>query len=237
MRNHMSIISKRTDIKKKQKLAAANKIIACANGLFSDKTVQLIMSKMGVQKEQHDNEAHYLSIERQAVERSELVDGDIFLMSGASRAHNTLTSNLVFEFGKHFQHRDCQAYSSDMRVKINSAGNYVYPDVVVACDPQQFDDAHLDNLLNPVLIIEVLSKSTQDYDRDYKFYLYRQLNSLQHYILVSQDKKQVEHYQRQPSNQWLLTILTQDTDILDLQDLKVQIPLADIYAKVAFVST
>ena len=172
----------------------------------------------------------YLELEREATERSEFVNGDVFMMAGASRKHNTLSTNLVIELGTQFKNRDCQVYSSDMRVNLEE--NYVYPDVMVACEPQQFDDESLDNLLNPVLIVEVLSKSTESYDRGDKFLMYRRLPSLLHYVLVCQKRLQVEHYQRQENNQWLLTVLNQSSDYLVIESLAVRVKLEDIYAKV-----
>ncbi|SEH07309.1 Uma2 family endonuclease [Candidatus Venteria ishoeyi] len=187
---------------------------------------------MSTQKKLLYTPAMYLELERKASERSEFVGGELFAMAGASRRHNTLTSNLVIELGVRLKNSDCQVYSSDMRVKFSEQGNFVYPDVVLACEPQQFDDKNLDNLCNPMLIIEVLSPSTESYDRGYKFSMYQRLPSVQHYILVSQDRLQIEYYQRKTDKQWLLTVLNKADDCLLIESLNINIVLQDIYAKV-----
>ena len=174
----------------------------------------------------------YLELERTATERSEFVDGDIFMMAGASRKHNTITINLSSEMHQQLKNRDCQVYSSDMRVSFSEQGDYVYPDVVVACEPQKFDDEHADNLSNPTVIIEVLSKSTEAYDRGHKFSMYQNLPSLLHYVLVDQNYLQVDHYQRKDNNQWLLSVLNKEDDCLVIEQLDISVSLADIYAKV-----
>jgi len=174
----------------------------------------------------------YLELERTATERSEFVDGDVFMMAGASRKHNTITINLSSEMHQQLKNRDCQVYSSDMRVNFTEQGDYVYPDVIIACEPQQFDDEHADNLTNPTVIIEVLSKSTEAYDRGHKFSMYQRLPSLLHYVLVNQNSLQVDHYQRKANNQWLLSVLNKKEDCLIIEQLGVGVSLADIYAKV-----
>ena len=115
----------------------------------------------------------YLAIERSAEFKSEYFDGEIFAMAGASRAHNSIVLNTGSEIRQHLKNRSCKAYVNDMRVKVNPTGLYAYPDVIVVCGKEQFEDTHLDTLLNPTLIIEVLSDSTEAYDRGRKFEHYR----------------------------------------------------------------
>jgi Uma2 family endonuclease len=174
----------------------------------------------------------YLAIERSAEYKSEYFDGEIFAMTGASRAHNTLVANTVIELGGQLKKRPCKLYVNDMRVKVSPTGLYTYPDVIVVCGKEQFDDAHLDTLLNPTLIIEVLSDSTEAYDRGRKFEHYRHLDSLVEYVLIAQHRPHVESFRRQPDQQWLLTECSGLDATLRLQSIDCDLALAEIYAKV-----
>ncbi len=174
----------------------------------------------------------YLAMERASDIRHERVDGEIFAMTGASRKHNLINGNVFASLHGQLKHRPCEIYSSDMRVKIDAAGSYVYPDIVVACDTPRFEDEDLDTLLNPTLIIEVLSDSTEAYDRGGKFSAYRNLESLQEYILIIQHDVRVEHYVRQEQESWLLTETRGLQNSLELPGIQCQLILADIYAKV-----
>ena len=134
----------------------------------------------------------YIVRERKAQFKSEYLSGRIVAMSGASRAHNLITRNISGELYVQLKGRTCESYTNDMRVRIPSPMSYTYPDVVVVCDEPRFEDDVFDTLLNPTVLVEVLSPSTEAYDRDRKFSRYRQIASLQEYILVSQDKFCVE---------------------------------------------
>src|SRR6476661_5007696 len=142
----------------------------------------------------HYTSDQYLALEREAEYRSELVNGQIYSMSGASREHNLITTNLSREISTQLRGKPCETYSSDMRVKISPTGMYTYPDVTVACGEPRFEDDHVDTLLNPTVIVEVLSPSTEAYDRGEKFAHYRKLDTLSDYVLISQDKARVEHF-------------------------------------------
>ena len=146
----------------------------------------------------------YLALERKAEVRSEYLDGDMVAMSGGSREHNLIVTNLVSELRLQLKGRPCEVYPSNMRVKVSATGLYTYPDVVVVCGEPTFEDESVDTLLNPTLIIEVLSDSTEAYDRGGKFAHYRKLASLMEYVLIAQTKPHVEYYVRQPDNRWLL---------------------------------
>ncbi len=147
----------------------------------------------------------YLAMERASDIRHEYMDGEIFAMTGASRKHNLINGNVFASLHSQLKNRPCEIYSNDMRVKMDEAGRYVYPDIVVACDTPRFEDEQLDTLLNPTLIIEVLSDSTEAYDRGGKFAAYRHLESLQEYVLIVQHEARIEHYVRQAQESWLLT--------------------------------
>jgi Uma2 family endonuclease len=175
----------------------------------------------------------YLALERKADFKSDYFAGEIFAMSGASEPHNTITTNLVREISLQFKGRPCRVYSSDMRVKVSATGLYTYPDVVALCGEPRFDDQQNDTLLNPMVLIEVLSPSTEAYDRGNKSMQYRRLASLEEYLLISQDRIQVEHYQRQPSGQWLLSEASEPHETIALPSVSCVLALAEIYDKVS----
>jgi len=174
----------------------------------------------------------YLALERSSECRNEFYAGEIFAMSGASERHNLIVTNIVRELGLQFKGRPCKVYSSDMRVKVDPTGLYTYPDVAALCDKAVFDDEQRDTLLNPSIIIEVLSKSTEAYDRGEKFEHYRKIESLKEYLLVSQDKHHIDHYVRRPDNQWLLSEASSMEDRLELPSLECRLLLSEVYDKV-----
>ncbi len=173
----------------------------------------------------------YLTFERASETRHELIAGDIYAMTGASRQHNLISANLTAALINRLHGQPCEVYVSDMRVKTSATG-YSYPDVVVACGTPSFEDTHGDTLLNPVVIIEVLSPSTELYDRSAKFQQYRTLSSLQVYILVSQESPRIEMYTRQSGDLWVLSEVKDLTDILELWVISCALPLSEIYARV-----
>jgi Uma2 family endonuclease len=175
----------------------------------------------------------YLALEREAEYKSEYFNGEIFAMSGASTAHNQITMNVSAEIHTQFKKSPCRVYSNDMRVKVSPTGLYTYPDVVAICDKSRFDDEQKDTLLNPTVIIEVLSDSTASYDRDDKFKHYRRtLDSLMEYLLIAQDECHIEHYVRQGNNQWLLSETNDLQQVIKLSSINCQLALSDIYDKV-----
>jgi Uma2 family endonuclease len=174
----------------------------------------------------------YLAIERQAEIRSEYLDGEMFAMSGGSRAHNLVVTNLVRELSLHLKKHPCEVYSGDQRVRIPEVDLYTYPDVVVACGEPRFEDEHLDTLLNPVLIVEVLSPTTEAYDRGKKFQYSQKIDSLAEYVLVAQDQHRVERFLRQDGNEWLLTTTTGLESAVFLSSIQCTLELAEIYYKV-----
>jgi Uma2 family endonuclease len=174
----------------------------------------------------------YLARERAAERKSEYLAGEVFEMSGASREHNLLVTNLVRELSLQLRGRECEVYPSDMRVKVAPSGLYTYPDVVVVCGEPNFEDEETDTLLNPTLIVEVLSKSTEGYDRGEKFEHYRRLDSLREYVLVAQDKCHVERYVRQPDQQWLFSEIVAPEGSLELVSLGCRLAMHELYEKV-----
>lgn len=175
----------------------------------------------------------YLARERASEFRSEYVAGEIFAMSGATRAHNTISLNVAAELRAQLRGRPCEVYIADMRVKVSARGAYRYPDVVALCGPPRFDDATHDTLLNPSLIVEVLSESTERVDRGEKFSEYRRLDSLREYLLISQHHRLVERYERQ-GDVWVLADFTEPEQRVELTSIGCTLTLGDIYERVEF---
>jgi Uma2 family endonuclease len=173
----------------------------------------------------------YLAIEREAEYKSEYFQGEMFAMAGAGEAHNVLVGNLVTGLNTHLRSRPCRVYSNDMRVLVCATGLYTYPDVVVVCGERRFVDEQRDILLNPSLLVEVLSPSTEAFDRGRKFQQYRSIESLVEYLLVASDRVRADLYTRQPDG-WLLTSAGRLEDSLDLQSIGCRLALADLYEKV-----
>ena len=156
-------------------------------------------------------------------------------MSGASRVHNLITMNIGNQLYNQLMEGECETYTSDMRVKIHQTASYTYPDVVVVCDEPRLEDDVFDTLLNPIVLVEVLSPSTEAYDRGEKFEHYRQIASLQEYVLVSQDTVRVEHYLRQKAD-WLQTEFQGLEEVLPLLSIDCELRLQDVYRRVKFDS-
>ena len=175
----------------------------------------------------------YLALERQAEFKSEYVNGETFAMAGARENHALLVTNFVAELRQKLRQGPCRVYSSDMRVCVSPTGRYAYPDVVVACQKPQFLDDVQDTLLNPTLLIEVLSPSTADYDRGGKFQSYRTFTSLKEHLTVAQDEIHIEQWNKQPDGRWILTEHTAASSCLRLDSLSMELSLADIYERVA----
>ncbi len=184
-----------------------------------------------VLQQPHYSAEEYLSLERSATIKSEFHDGQIFAMTGASRAHNLITINIARELSQQLKSRPCEAYVNDMRVKAAKARSYHYPDIAVVCGTPEFEDAHVDTLLNPTLLIEVLSPSTEAYDRGGKFAHYRKIESLREYLLVMQDQPSIERYLRQ-GEVWVLSeALGLEASVL-LESIDCQLSLLEVYDKV-----
>jgi Uma2 family endonuclease len=176
----------------------------------------------------------YLERERQADFKSEYWNGEVFAMTGATRAHNQIVSNIIAALGTQLRDKPCSVYPSDMKVKTESLKKYTYPDVTVSCDPEVFDDEHKDILLNPLVLIEVLSDSTEAYDRGLKFFHYQAIECFQEYLLVSQKFCQVEQFVRQADNTWMYREYHAMGDVLALNTIRCSLALADVYRRVVF---
>jgi Uma2 family endonuclease len=177
----------------------------------------------------------YLKLERASELKHEYDSGKIIAMAGATRAHNLITGNVARCLGNQLEGTPCETYSNDMRVRTRPTG-YVYPDVVVVCDEPQFDDAELDTLLNPTVVIEVLSKSSEARDRGEKFSDYRAIESVKDIVFVSQHRARVEHYARQGNDEWILHDVSDPAGAIVLSSIGCILTLAEIYKRVAFPS-
>jgi Uma2 family endonuclease len=174
----------------------------------------------------------YLALERQAETKSEYLAGEIIAKWGSARNHNLIVGNVLAGLHGQLKRQPCEVYASAMRLKVSSMDSYMYPDVVVVCDEPQFEDEYTDTLLNPTVIVEVLSESTEDYDRGLKFEHYRKLESLREYVLVAQEKCHVEHFAWQPDNQWLLSETDNLDDTVQLPSINCVLAVSDIYDRV-----
>ncbi|WP_295391897.1 Uma2 family endonuclease [uncultured Thiodictyon sp.] len=187
---------------------------------------------MNTQPKPHLTPKDYLVWERQQETRHEYFDGEIYAMTGASREHNLVCLNIAASLHTQMRGKPCEVYNNDMRVKVSKTGMYTYPDIAAVCGEPQFEDAAVDTLLNPVVIIEVLSDSTEQYDRGAKFRHYRTVASLRHYLLVAQSECRVEHYVRESNNRWLLTEYREIDESIDLAALECRLRLGDMYERV-----
>jgi len=173
----------------------------------------------------------YLERERNAETKSEYYRGEMFAMAGASRRHMLLITNLVRELSERLRQRPCEVYAADLRLAVNPAGLYTYPDVMVVCGAPVFIDNRQDTIINPVLIIEVLSDSTKNYDRGQKFQSYRSLSSLREYLTIAQDEIHVEQHVRQPDDKWILSETDAHDATIALQSVGVELRVSDVYEK------
>ena len=175
----------------------------------------------------------YFEQERTALERHEYLNGEIFAMPGGTEAHSIITLNIGSELHGQLKGRNCTAYNGNMRLRTSPTGLYSYADAAVACGSIQVED---DTLLNPVMIAEVLSKSTASYDRGEKFEMYRQIPSFCEYLIVAQDRPYVEHHvrDRQGGKVWTMREYTSLDDAVTLESIHVMLPLRDIYARIPF---
>jgi Uma2 family endonuclease len=179
-------------------------------------------------------EAEYLEIERHAEFKSEFFQGEMLAMAGETQLHSLIAANLIGELRAALRGRPCRVYTADLRIKAGPAGLYTYPDLSVARGEQTFTDGQQDTLLNPLVIVEVLSDSTEAYDRGAKFEFYRQIPSLQEYLLASQRQARIEQFIRRPGDEWLLREASGLDAKLSLPSLDITLNLREVFANVEF---
>lgn len=176
----------------------------------------------------------FLAFERASDEKHEYRDGEIVAMSGARRNHNIIALNVGSEIHRSLKGKDCEGYPSEMRVFVPASRLYTYPDLVVACGEPKFQDEGLDTLLNPILIIEILSESTESYDRGQKFKNYRNIDSLREYVLISQKSPSIEKYVKHGDGFWMLSEAYGLDSSITLESIDCPLSLSDVYDKVNF---
>jgi Uma2 family endonuclease len=179
-------------------------------------------------------EAEYLEFERSSELKHEFLNGDVFAMTGASRIHNLITAKVITALTSQLRGRPCEVYASDMRLKVTATGLYTYPDVSVICGEPQLTDDRLDTITNPIVIVEVLSPSTESYDRGKKFQHYRELPSLREYLLISQDSPRIERYLRKDNGLWEFMDAKGLEASLPLPSIDCALMLADVYDQITF---
>jgi Uma2 family endonuclease len=178
--------------------------------------------------------AEYLARERAADTKSEYLDGEIFAKAGGTPQHSAIIFNVTVALGPQLRGGPCRGFNSDLRVKVSETGLYTYPDLMVLCGEARFDDEHRDTLLNPTLIVEVLSPTTEAYARGDKFGHYRWLESLQEYLLIAQDRRRLELFSRQPDGRWILSPVSGENAAVELASIGCRLALADVYDRVEF---
>jgi len=186
---------------------------------------------MSTQAKTFLTEAEYLELERQTEDRNEYFGGEMFAMSRGTAWHAWIIGNIVAEVRQQLKRKPCRVSPSEVRLK-TPAGLFTYPDVMVVCGDPQFADDRKDTLLNPVVIVEVLSPSTRDYDRGQKFQFYRSVPSLAEYVAVAQDTPHVELYTRQTDHRWLLTEFEDLGQSVELSSIGCVLPLSEVYDKI-----
>jgi Uma2 family endonuclease len=178
----------------------------------------------------------YLEIERNASYKSEYYRGEMFAMAGALESHNLILSNFIGQMYQQLRGRECRLYPSDMRLRVSDTGLYTYPDSAIVCGERRFAHDQFDTLANATVLVEVLSPSTEAYDRGFKFQLYKSIDSLQEYLLLSSEYMNVDLYTRQADGKWLLSSASQSEEVVELQSVGCRLKLADLYEKVEFAS-
>jgi len=180
----------------------------------------------------------YLQQERKATHKSEYYKGEIFAMAGASLVHNEIVGNTIFTLKDALRKKQktCRVFPSDLRIHIPANTLYTYPDVSVICGEPQFTDDNFDVITNPIVLVEVLSESTKSYDRGEKFKLYRDIETLQNYVLVASDSHLVEVFTKKTDNFWELRIYENLDENVELGSLNISVSMQEIYLNVSFAS-
>lgn len=189
---------------------------------------------MTPQPKRYITEEQYLEFEQSSVLKHEYYNGEIYAMTGGTESHNLLGGNAHAALHAQLRRRPCKVYNSDQKIKVVATGLHTYPDVTVVCGQPEFIDRPRLTLLNPTVIIEALSPSTERYDRGMKFQHYRTIPTLQDYILISQDSHRVEHYIRQENNEWLLREAIGIEAQVIIRSIDCTLTLEDVYEKVEF---
>ena len=178
------------------------------------------------------SQEEYLKTERLAKEKHEYFRGEVFAMSGASRFHNRIFSNIHGNIYPFLKGKPCKSYGSDLRVHVAQNTLYTYPDLTIVCGKEEYLDNVFDTLVNPKVLIEILSPGTKDYDRGSKFKLYREIPSLEEYILVDSENIYVERFYKTAEGKWTLSEYKTVNETLEISSIEFNLPLGEIYTNV-----
>jgi Uma2 family endonuclease len=189
---------------------------------------------MTAQQHMYMTADEYLAFEETSSVKHEYFAGRIIALAGGNEAHSIISSNINAQLHSQLRQRPCTVYNSDMKVRAEQPRKYMYPDISVACGQPKYENTKRRVLLNPVIIIEVLSASTERFDRGIKFQWYRSIESVEEYVLVSQNAKYIDHYKRQSDNLWSLSSLGEGDELLQLTSIDCVLRIEDIYEKVNF---
>jgi Uma2 family endonuclease len=176
----------------------------------------------------------YLEMEDASFEKHEFIGGEVIAMAGAGFAHNQITSNTQIDIGSFLKDKSCRIYGSDLKVHVRTEAGFVYPDLTIVCNGPQFLEGRKDIIVNPSVLIEVVSFHTENHDRGKKFMLYRQLESLQEYILISSLEMRLEKFSKVAANEWTLREYTSPEDLITIDAIGYQTTLAELYRDVVF---
>lgn len=176
----------------------------------------------------------YLELERKSNYKSEFLEGQIYAMSGGSPKHAGISANIIKKIGNQLEDGPCHVYTSDLKVRTTANGLFAYPDVTVICGNMIFHDEEEDVIVNPTLLVEVLSRTTEAYDRGRKWAQYQSIASLQTYVLVSQNESRIEQFVRQPDDTWLLSTVAGMDKSIYLASIDCTLALSDVYKGIDF---
>ncbi|QHT69702.1 Uma2 family endonuclease [Rhodocytophaga rosea] len=193
------------------------------------------MRNFSTQKQPYTKE-EYFALEETSEDKFEFENGEVFAMSGGTANHSLITGNIITALNIALGNKNCRVFSSDMKTAIDAAESYVYPDAQVICGKVEYAEGRNDIVTNPLLVVEVLSDSTERYDRGKKFKKYQTLSSFKEYVLISQAEPLVETFVRQDENHWLYTFTEGMDSVVQFPSIGVAIAIADIYRKVEFAT-
>jgi Uma2 family endonuclease len=176
----------------------------------------------------------YLEIDRAAERGSEYYDGEMFSIEAMSLVHDRIFRNILRSLDAQLRGRSCEPAGSNLRVKCGPSGPYFYPDIVVFCGAPMLEDSHEDTLLDVTVIIEILSPSTERYDRSFKFEHYRRLPSLEHYLLIAQNEVKIEHRRRLPDSSWTAVVSSDQQAVVELSAIGCGLSIGSIYENAQF---
>ncbi len=179
-------------------------------------------------------EEEYFAFEETSLEKHEYYNGEIFAMAGASIAHNQIVGNTLSDINQHLRNKNCQVFPSDLKIHIEANFLNTYPDLSIVCGQPQLYNNRTDTIINPSILIEVLSPSTKDYDRGSKFTLYREIPTLKEYILISSTEYRFEKFARQQDNTWHFSEVRTPDETIRIETIDFQIPLIELYRNVDF---